>query len=278
MQQDQRYNSAKRKTWKKKPPTTPQPVSEPFGSPLPLKENRPTTHNLPEIADRRKSQKYSSVDFLSFGLPRTTRMLFVQVGSRGESPHCLQPAHSSVKMHSFHKTGWATLSFDYIGSLMAPKMRLVQLCFLLLELRGCKHNLWNGFFPACVTKAVPSTSPQRSKAHGQDLHPKLQQGGQHRLAAPCLHSDKLLCSGQQMLLSLCYCHQTHQPGNPSTGQAPKPPLSCKQCLGGQQISSKELHNNPLNATCLGGTFPTRSSLLSLPKHSKATTIQAGSKP
>lgn len=68
----------------------------------------------------------------------------LQVRSRKRSPHWLKPAHNAVKMQSFHKTGWATLSLDYIGSLIASTTRPAQLCFLHLELPGWKPNLWNG--------------------------------------------------------------------------------------------------------------------------------------
>lgn len=63
-----------------------------------------------------------------------------------------------------------------------------------------------------------------------------------------------------------------------TGQATLPPFSCKQCLGGQQVSSKELHNIPPNATWLGDTFLRFSSFFSLPELAKATTVRAGRKP
>lgn len=110
------------KTWKKTQPKKPTTCPRSYLvllSPL-KKPNKPTKNpHLPEIADRRKSQKYSLVDFFSFLSPRT-RMLFVQqtlqVGSRKRSSHRLKPAQGTVKMHSFHKTGWATLPLDYIGS------------------------------------------------------------------------------------------------------------------------------------------------------------------
>ena len=142
-----------------------------------------------------------------------------------------------------------------------------------------------------LSKAVPHaglshTSPQSSKVHRQDLHPKLQQGGQHRRAASCLHSSKLLPSvalrraeDATKHLPLPSLISLEIPGaSTCTGQAPESLFSCKQCLGGQQTSSKKLHNIPPNATWLGSTFLRPSSLPSLPKHPKAITVQAGRKP
>lgn len=106
------------------------------------------------------------------------------------------------------------------------------------------------------------TFPQRSKTCEQDLHFKLQQEDQHRQGALCLPaylislSPAWLCNTGDV--SKCFpvpVISLDIPGaSTRTGQAPLSPFSCKQCLGGQQISSKELHNIPPNATWLEDTF------------------------
>lgn len=111
---------------------------------------------------------------------------------------------------------------------------------------------------------LPHTSPQRSNNYEQDQHSKLQQGDQHRQGAFCLCLPNYLIS----LSPAWFCSTgDYSKGFPvlvisleisgastCTGQAPLPHFSCKQCLGSQQVSFRELHNIPPNATWLGDTF------------------------
>lgn len=151
----------------------------------------------------------------------------LQVMSRKRSPHWLKPAHNAVKMQSFHKTGWATLTLDYIGSLIASTTRPAQLCFLHLELSGCKLNLWNGCAHQLPDLSVAPMSQKQPPTLACPTPP-------HRGEKPVSRTCSLNCSRETSTVCLCLCsgkllpsmvlqHRgyfkefpcaSHQPGNP----------------------------------------------------------------
>lgn len=126
------------------------------------------------------------------------------------------------------------------------------------------------------------TSPQRSETCEQDLHSKLQQGAstdkEHSSCVQVSFSPARLCStGDASKFFVLPAISLEIPGaSTCTGQGPLPPFSCKQCLGGQKISSKELHNIHPNATCLGDTFLRLGSFPPLPAPKSCQ--KAGRKP
>lgn len=188
-------------------------------------------------------------------------MLVVQqalrVRSRKRSPHWLKPAHNAVKMQSFHKTGWATLSLDYIGSLIASTTRPAQLCFLHLELPGCKPNSemdvptsshicqWH----QCVKSSPPALAcpipPHRgakpvSRACTPNCSRVTSTDKGHSACAQESFSPAWFCStGDAYKCFLVPVISLEIPGaSTCIGQGPLPPFSCKQCLGVAQYPSQ----------------------------------------